>query len=72
MARDDDNGKRIEELEQRAAVQHREVVMLADTIKDLVTHVQQLAQAQVRILESHDELLQKIVEMEQRLDAQSR
>lgn len=67
MARGDDNDERIAQLEQRSAQLERELVVLADTIKDLAAHVQQVAQAQVSIIDSHDELLQKIVDMDRTL-----
>lgn len=66
MARGDDN-RRIEELERRAATHERELIVLAETIKELVTQIQQLAQSQVQIIESHDELLHKITELDRAL-----
>lgn len=67
MARGDNSDDRLNELERRASVHERELVMLADTIKELAEHVQQLAQAQVQIIESHDDLLRKIVQVDERL-----
>lgn len=66
MARGDDN-KRVEELERRAATHERELIVLAETIKELVNQIQQLAQSQVQIIESHDELLHKITELDRAL-----
>jgi uncharacterized coiled-coil protein SlyX len=63
MARGDDN-KRIEDLEKRAAMHDRELVILADTIKELATQLQQLAQAQVTLLDKHDDLIRKIADMD--------
>lgn len=67
MARGDDN-KRVEELERRAATHERELIVLAETIKELVDQIQQLAQSQVQIIESHDELLHKITELDRALN----
>ena len=64
MARGDDSGDRLKELERRASTHERELVMLADTIKELAGQVQQLAQAQVQIIDSHDDLLKKIVQVD--------
>lgn len=69
MARGDDYGQRITQLEQRSAQQERELVVLADTIKDLASHVQQIAQAQVSIIDSHDDLLQKITDLDRTLSS---
>ncbi|MBA2454228.1 MAG: hypothetical protein H0V47_13745 [Chloroflexia bacterium] len=68
MARGDDSGDRLKELERRASVHDREIVMLADTIKELAGQVQQLAQAQVQIINSHDDLIQKIVQVDETLN----
>lgn len=64
MARGDDSGDRLKELERRASIHERELVILADTIKELAGQVQQLAQAQVQIIDSHDDLLKKIVQVD--------
>lgn len=71
MARGSDDN-RLKELERRASVHERELVILADTIKELANHVQQLAQAQVQIIDSHDDLLQKIVHMDATLSEMRR
>lgn len=68
MARGSDDGDRLNELERRASVHERELVILADTIKELANHVQQLAQAQVQIIDSHDELVKKIVQVDETLN----
>lgn len=68
MARGDDSGDRLKELERRASIHERELVILADTIKELADHVQQLAQAQVQIIDSHDELVKKIVQVDETLN----
>lgn len=68
MARGNDDGDRLKELERRASVHERELVILADTIKELADHVQQLAQAQVQIIDSHDELVKKIVQVDETLN----
>lgn len=68
MARGDDI-KRIEELERRAALHNRELVILADTIKELATQLQQLAQAQVTLLDKHDDLVRKIGEMDRKINS---
>lgn len=65
MARGDDSNDRIKELERRASVHERELVILADTIKELAGQVQQLAQAQVQIIDSHDDLIRKIVQVDE-------
>ncbi len=65
MARDAGNNDRITELERRASGHDRDLVILADTIKELADHVQQLAQAQMQIIESHDELLAKISQVDE-------
>jgi uncharacterized coiled-coil protein SlyX len=67
MARGDDN-KRVEDLEKRAAMHDRELVVLADTIKELATQMQQLAQAQVTLLNKHDDLIRKIADMDRKLN----
>ena len=64
MARGDDSGDRLKELERRASIHERELVILADTIKELAGQVQQLAQAQVQIIDSHDDLFKKIVQVD--------
>ena len=65
MARGDDIAARLDDLEHRTIVQERELVILANTIRDLADNVQQLAAAQVQILDSHDDLLKKIVAMDE-------
>lgn len=67
MARGEDT-KRMEDLEQRAALHNRELVMLADTIKELATQLQQLAQAQVTLLDKHDDLVRKISEIDRKVN----
>lgn len=67
MARGDDN-KRVEDLEKRAAMHDRELVVLADTIKELATQMQQLAQAQVTLLNKHDDLIRKIADIDRKLN----
>ena len=67
MARGDDI-KRIEELERRSALHNRELVMLADTIKELANQLQQLAQAQVTLLDKHDDLVRKIAEIDRKVN----
>jgi predicted ATP-dependent serine protease len=68
VARGDDSSDRLKELERRAGIHERELVVLADTIKDLAVQVQQLAQAQVQIIDSHDDLIQKIVQVDETLN----
>ena len=67
MARGDDI-KRMEELERRSALHNRELVMLADTIKELANQLQQLAQAQVTLLDKHDDLVRKIAEIDRKVN----
>lgn len=67
MARRDEV-KRIEDMERRGAQQEREMIVLAETIKELATELQHLARSQVEIIESHNELIQKVADLEQRLD----
>lgn len=65
MARRED-AKRIEDLERRSAMQEREMVILAETIKELATQLQTLAKSQVEILESQNEFFQQLAELEAR------
>lgn len=67
MARGGDN-KRLEDVERRASIHERELIVLADTIKDLANQVQQVARSQVQVLESHDDLLRKIAAMDEKLN----
>lgn len=65
MARGDDSNDRLKELERRASVHERELVILADTIKELAGQVQHLAQSQVQIIDSHEDLIRKIVQVDE-------
>jgi uncharacterized coiled-coil protein SlyX len=65
MARRED-AKRIEDLERRSAMQEREMIILAETIKELATQLQHLAQSQKEILESHNGFLQQLADLEAR------
>ncbi len=65
MARREDT-KRVEDLERRSAMQEREMVILAETIKELATQLQTLAKSQVEILESHNEFYQRLADLDAR------
>jgi len=67
MARGGDD-KRIEDVERRAGIHERELIVLAETIKELATQVHQLAQSQVQVIDSHDDLLKKISAMDRKLN----